>query len=260
MEEPTLQPQPSAPAQASGDSLNEYRHLLPPSLAAQPQFQLQPRKDVRRTGGAVGIGAALIALALKFKGALLFLLNFKWIAIGLKLLASSGSLLASIWLWSLYFGWSFATGFVLLILVHELGHVAASRAYGMKVSLPMFIPLFGAFVTHEPAPNAKAQAIVSLAGPVVGGLGALACLAAGFATGAPYWYALASMMFLINLFNMIPFGIFDGGHIASAVGAMSDPAQRADRTQVIALSVIVAAALFVLWLIAGHAVHLPAAT
>src|ERR1700674_3281111 len=102
------------------DPLAENSHLLPPSLAQHKPFELKPRTSATRAGGAVGIGAALLVVLLKFKTVLLFLLNFKWIAIGLKLLASSGSLLVSIWAWSLLWGWSFAAGFVLLILVHEL--------------------------------------------------------------------------------------------------------------------------------------------
>ncbi|MBV8172199.1 MAG: site-2 protease family protein [Candidatus Eremiobacteraeota bacterium] len=257
MDDPT-QTQNAQKAPAPNDSLAQYRHLLPPSLAAQPAFELKPREQTKRRGGIVGIGAVLLALALKFKSALLFLLNFKWIAIALKLLASSGSLIVSIWAWSTLWGWSFATGFVLLILVHELGHVAAIRAYGMKASLPMFIPFLGAFVAHPKAANPQTEAVIALAGPVAGGLGALACLFAGLATGAPYWYALASVMFLINLFNMVPIPPLDGGHVAQAVGAMNDPALRAKRTGIIVASVVVAFALLALWLFAGHAVRMPA--
>lgn len=256
MEEPTP-PTEAQPAQAQAESLAEYRHLLPPSLARPQSFELKPRQEARRTGGVVGIGALLLALALKFKTALLFLLNFKWVAIGLKLLASSASLVVSIWAWSTLWGWSFATGFVLLILVHELGHVAAIRAYGMKASLPMFIPFLGAFVAHGKAPSARAEAIIALAGPAIGGLGALACLIAGLNTGQPYWYALASVMFLINLFNMVPIPPLDGGHIAQAVASMKEPELKAQRAGIISISIVVALALLALWLFAGHAVRLP---
>jgi Zn-dependent protease len=246
MDEPKPQPQ--------NDALAEYQHLLPPGLAQHKTVTIPPRKDASRTGGAIGIGAVLVALLVKFKTVLLVLLNFKWVAIGLKILLSSGTMLASIWAWSLLYGWSFATGFVLLILVHELGHVAALRAYGMKSSLPMFIPFIGAFVAHkEQAPSPKASAFISLAGPAVGGLGALACFITGMYTGSPYWFALASLAFVINLFNLLPIGPLDGGHIAGALHSMNDPAMSAQRAQVLWSTIAVAAVLFVLWLAAGHA-------
>ena len=50
--------------------------------------------------------------------------------------------------WQLW-GWKFALGFVLALYVHEMGHVAALRRYGVRASAPMFIPLLGAFVRLE---------------------------------------------------------------------------------------------------------------
>ena len=51
-----------------------------------------------------------------------------------------------------WFGsWTFAFGFVLLILVHEIGHVIEARRQGLHVSWPTFIPFFGAFVTIQHA-------------------------------------------------------------------------------------------------------------
>jgi Zn-dependent protease len=235
--------------------LAEYAHLLPPGYKQPKTFELQPRSDGKRTGGIIGAGAVLLALFLKFKTVLLFLLNFKWIAIGAKLLLSSGSLLLSIVLWAQVFGLWFAVGFVLLILVHELGHYFAIRAYGMEAGLPVFIPFLGAFTTHkEPAPNAKANAVIALAGPLLGGAGAYACYAVGMQTGQPIWYALASTMFFINLFNLIPIPPLDGGHIAGALWSKTTPMSNVDRTIVAVASIGLAIALFALWRIAAHAV------
>ena len=115
--------------QTREDSLAEYAHLLPPGYKPAKTFKVQPRpENAKRTGGIVAIGAVVLAFLLKFKAILPFLLNFKWIAIGAKLLLSSGTLLLSIWAWAQLFGVWFATGFVLLILVHELGHYFAIRA------------------------------------------------------------------------------------------------------------------------------------
>jgi Zn-dependent protease len=66
--------------------------------------------------------------------------------------------------------------------------------------------------------NAHVEALVGLGGPVLGSVGALACLVVGWLTGSLFWYALASAGFLINLFNLIPISPLDGGRI---VGALS---------------------------------------
>ena len=235
--------------------LADYAHLLPPGYKQPQAFELKPRDEAKRAGGIVGIGAVLLALVLKFKGLLVFLLNFKWIAIGAKLLISSGSLVLSILLWAQVFGLWFAVGFVLLILVHELGHYFAIRAYGMEAGLPVFVPFLGAFTTHkQPAPSAKASAVIALAGPLIGGLGAFACYAVGQQTGQPIWYALASTMFFVNLFNLLPIAPLDGGHIAGALWSKTTPMSSFDRTMVAIASIGLAVALFALWRIAAHAV------
>ena len=77
--------------------------------------------------------------------------------------------------YSVWFGsWRFGLGFVLLILVHELGHVLEARRQGLPVTLPTFIPFVGAFVTHRRAVEPWRNALIALAGPFVGGLGAAA--------------------------------------------------------------------------------------
>ncbi|HME80668.1 MAG TPA: site-2 protease family protein [Candidatus Eremiobacteraceae bacterium] len=229
------------------DPLAQYQHLLPPGMAQPKSFELQPRPSKTRTGGAVGIGAVLLALLLKFK----------WLAIGAKFLLPFGSLVLSIWAWALVFGWTFAVGFVLLILVHEMGHFIAARAYGLPVSLPIFIPFLGAAVSIKNLPrDSKASAVVSLAGPLLGGVGALACFAIGMQTGNPFWLALASTMFFINLFNLIPIVPLDGGWVAHALWARTSPMSMQERAAIGAAYVGLAVALLALWQIAGHAVRI----
>jgi Zn-dependent protease len=168
--------------------------------------------------GAVGFLATLLALAAKFKGALLVLLNLKWLLIAGKLLLSSGSLILSIWLWSTIFGWPFATGFVLLIFVHEMGHVIALYARGIRASVPIFIPFFGAFVAlREMPPNARIEAEIAIAGPLLGTAGAAVCHIIGLQGGGQIWYALASAGYFINLFNLLPVIPLDGGRVVAAL-------------------------------------------
>jgi len=112
---------------------------------------------------------------------------------------------------------SFAVGFVLLILVHELGHVAAARSYGLKVSWPTFIPFLGAYVTIERAGLTPwRNAMISMAGPVAGGLAALGVWFAGAAEGSSMLEVLANMGFLLNAFNLLPIGFLDGGQTVQA--------------------------------------------
>jgi Zn-dependent protease len=121
--------------------------------------------------------------------------------------------------YSLWFGsWRFGLGFVLLILVHELGHVAEARRQHLPVTLPTFIPFLGAFVTvrHAGIPPWR-RALVSLAGPFVGGLGAAAVWAVGSAHNTMWLLVLANIGFLLNVFNLLPIGFLDGGAVFQAI-------------------------------------------
>ena len=193
-------------------------------------------KNNQVKAGAAGIGLTLLAWWAKVKGLLFLLLNFKWIAIAGKLLLSGGSLIVSIWAWSLLFGWPFATGFVLLILVHEMGHVIAMYWRGIKASVPIFIPFFGAFVAmREMPPNARVEAEVAIAGPLLGTAGAAVCYIVGAQGGGKIWFALASAAFFINLFNMLPVIPLDGGRV---VGALSPKLWVAGLVAIVAMTII----------------------
>jgi Zn-dependent protease len=121
--------------------------------------------------------------------------------------------------YSVWFGsWQFGLGFVLLILVHELGHVAEAKRQGLPVTLPTFIPFLGAYVTvqHGNLPPWR-SALVSLAGPFVGGLGAAGVWAVGEARNTTWLVVLANIGFLLNAVNLLPIGILDGGAVWRAV-------------------------------------------
>jgi Zn-dependent protease len=156
--------------------------------------------------------AAIGFLLAKFKGLLLLLLKVKFVGTALTMLLSVGAyaLLFPVW---------FAVGIVVLIWVHEMGHVLQLKREGIKASAPMFIPFIGAFVAMKEMPkNALVEARVGLAGPILGTLGGLGALGIYAATENPLFLGLAYFNFLINLFNLAPMLPLDGGR---AVGAMS---------------------------------------
>ena len=134
------------------------------------------------------------------------------------LLKTGGSMLVTIGLYTLALGWKFAVGFVLLIFVHECGHLIAARRFGLRASAPVFIPFMGAFILLKDAPrNAWMEAWVGIGGPLLGTLGGVACYGLFLATGQGLFAALAWMAFFLNLFNLAPVGFLDGGRIVTAI-------------------------------------------
>jgi Zn-dependent protease len=163
----------------------------------------------RRFGG--GLIAALIFAGAKLKAVLVLLPK-------IKVLTTSGSMLVSVAAYSLIWGWKFAVGFVVLLFVHEMGHVIALRREGVQASAPLFIPFMGALVWAKSlGGNALAEARVGLAGPILGTIGAAACLPVAWLTGADMWTALAFTGFLLNLFNLLPVTPLDGGRAMAAL-------------------------------------------
>ncbi len=172
----------------------------------------QPRSRLKRALGpfaAIGAGAAKFAGSLK---ALIFLLP------KLKLLTTSGTMLVSVAAYSLLWGWTFAAGFVLLLLLHEMGHVIQLRREGVKASAPMFIPFMGAVISAKSfGGHALKEARVGLAGPILGTLASAALVPIWLITGNEFWAALAFTGFFLNLFNLLPVVPLDGGRAMAAM-------------------------------------------
>ncbi|WP_211194306.1 site-2 protease family protein [Pyxidicoccus fallax] len=160
--------------------------------------------------------AALGTLGLllwKFKFVLVFLLGKgKLLLLGLTKASTLFSMLLALSVYWAAWGWAFALGLIACIYVHEMGHVAALRRFGMQASAPMFIPGLGAFVRLKQAPvDAREDARVGLAGPIWG-LGAAAVLfGAALLTGWKSLGAIAHAAAWLNLFNLLPLWQLDGG-------------------------------------------------
>ena len=203
----------------------------------------QPARPPRRGWGRL-VAPIFIACAvlLKIAGSLKFLGIF--VAVG-------G--------YALIWGWRFAIGFVLLILVHELGHYVEARRQGLNPQLPVFIPFLGAYVALRGQPfDPWRNALVSVAGPVAGGIGALACLVYGNAVDSDLLRALAYSGFCLNLVNLIPISILDGGHllrswrVRRAGGGRPSPAEARRLAGVVGVISVAVAAGLALGMVAAH--------
>ena len=135
-----------------------------------------------------------------------------------KALISVGSMLLTIWVYTTIYGFPFAVGFVMMILIHEMGHYLAARQRGLDVGLPAFIPFVGAWINLREQPrDAETEAYVAYAGPFTGTLAAFAAYFWGRHVDSDLWLAVSYSGFIINLFNLIPVSPLDGGRITQVL-------------------------------------------
>lgn len=185
----------------------------------------QKAEGARKKKGLAGLGGlatTIIALLLKFKG-LIFLIKFAPAIL---------SAVISVAIYSIFLGWPFAVGLVIILFLHEMGHALVMKIKGIPVGGLIFIPMLGAAVTMRQMPqNARDEAEVGIAGPIAGALVASACLAiAEWLQRAPLtmlvgqptwmytiWMPLAYFGFFINLINLVPVMPFDGGRVLGAI-------------------------------------------
>src|SRR6185312_72282 len=205
---PGMIPPPANPASAAGPAGYGERPLPPGPIHPGSGRRINWRKLFAPLGAAA---LFLAKIAAKLKALLILLPK-------IKLLTTSGTMLVSVAAYSLIWGWKFAVGFVILLFIHEMGHVIQLRREGLEASAPMFIPFLGAVVWAKSlGDNAAAEARVGLAGPVLGSLGAAALIPIADATGNDLFRALAFTGFFLNLFNLLPVVPLDGGRAMAAL-------------------------------------------
>ncbi|HET7791615.1 MAG TPA: site-2 protease family protein [Gemmatimonadales bacterium] len=175
--------------------------------------------------GAAGAGGAGIVLS-----------KLKLLLLGLTKASTLLSMLAFAGVYWAAWGWRFGVGIALSIYVHEMGHVAALRRYGIPATAPMFIPGLGALVRLKAYPmDPREDARIGLAGPIWGFGAAVAAYLLFLATGWGSLAAIAQLGAWINLFNLIPVWQLDGARGFHAL----DRRQRWIATGAIALTWIV---------------------
>jgi Zn-dependent protease len=167
---------------------------------AAPKYQWAKR---------LGPLAPIAILLAKSQAFILALFKFKFVF----------SLLAYIFIYWQLFGAKFGIGFAVLILVHEMGHYVDIRRRGLPADMPVFLPGFGAYVRWQAlGVTRQTRAEVSLAGPFAGLLGCIFCVGVWWYTGNNIWAALARSGAWLNIVNLAPIWLLDGGQAASALG------------------------------------------
>jgi len=174
------------------------------------------KEEVKKTGEKKkGIFWTIISLfgllLLKLKNLLIF---FKFAKFGITAI----SMVATVWIYALFYGWAFGAGVVILIFLHEMGHAVAIKMKGIKAGAPVFIPFVGAVITMKDLPkNVKVESFIAYGGPLAGAVAATICYSLFKDGGNPLFLALSYVGFMMNLFNLIPLSPLDGGRIVAAV-------------------------------------------
>jgi Zn-dependent protease len=109
-------------------------------------------------------------------------------------------------------------GAVLITIIHEVGHAVVIRAKGLRTGIMVFIPFIGGAVTIKDQPRSVYDdAQIGLAGPLAGTFASLAALQIFKWTANPLYLTIALAGFALNLFNLLPLGMLDGGRISAAI-------------------------------------------
>jgi len=196
--------------------------------AAANRMQPAPERDNKWAKKLGPVGPVAILLA---KSKVLLTAIFK-----LKFLLSFVAFMGIYWA---AFGMKFGIGFATLILIHEMGHFIDIKRRGLPAEMPVFLPGLGAYVRWQAlGVPLDTRAAISLAGPLAGFFAAVACAVLWWQTGSPLWAALARTGALLNLLNLIPVWVLDGGQ---AVLALS----KTER-------IILLSACLALWLVLGE--------
>jgi Zn-dependent protease len=206
MTEPEQREWTELQAPPTNDSNGDEHYYWEPTRDYEP---VQPESGLRSMFRKIWAPIAAIgAFIVKF-GAILF---------KLKIFTVAGTMIVSIGAYALLGGWWFGVGLVLLIFVHEMGHVLELKRQGVPASAPLFIPFMGAFVGMKKMPeNAWKEAQVALAGPILGTIGSAVVWGLGAYYDSNFLKAMAFVGFFINLFNLLPVVPLDGGRAAAAL-------------------------------------------
>jgi len=200
-------PNPSQPGEYIPPPAYQGASDIPPDSP----YHYSPAPSRNNRGLMGGIISAAFAIWAVVKYGLVFL--FK-----IPALLTLGSALLSFGAYALLRGPEFAAALIVMLFVHEMGHVVEIRRQGMQATAPVFIPFLGAAIFQRQHPTtAVKQAQIGIAGPIAGTLGATVAFVLFNATHDPIFLLAAFLGFFLNLINLLPVWQLDGAWILAAV-------------------------------------------
>jgi Zn-dependent protease len=162
--------------------------------------------------------------------------------IGIVVAVLTGAL--SVALFGLWLGWLSAALLIVVLGVHEFGHLLAFRMIGQPWGRMLFIPFLGALaVPRLPFRSEAEHVFAALMGPGFSVLLLIAAIALTIA-GVPYAGHLVFVTALINGLNLLPVLPLDGGHAIRAI--LQSVAPRHIRLGITLCAILIAAAGFFL--------------
>lgn len=107
---------------------------------------------------------------------------------------------------------------LLVLLIHEAGHLIAMKMFGYKELSIFFIPLLGAAVTGTKSRISQRQRVIILmAGPLPGLIIGSVLVYLGVAWGNENYGTIGAIFIFINAFNLLPFTPLDGGKVVETM-------------------------------------------
>lgn len=126
------------------------------------------------------------------------------------------SLLAK-YLWIKELGILNGVALILALYIHEYGHYFKAKELNYNPRTPRFIPYLGAYVKTDEIKNANHQFQISFYGPLAGGVIGITCFYLSIIFESKFIHQLALFSLVLNLLNLLPISILDGGKIIKSL-------------------------------------------
>ncbi len=194
-----------------GQYIPPPQHQVTSDIPPESPYHYSPAPQRSGTSTLGWLGSAALAVWAVVKYGLIFLVK-------IPAFATLFSALISVGAYAFFYGPWFAVALVVMIFVHEMGHVIEIRRQGMAATAPIFIPFLGAAIFQRQHPTtAVKQAQIGIAGPIAGTIGATIAFLLYTTTQNPIFLLAATIGFLLNVFNMLPVWQLDGAWVLAPV-------------------------------------------